>query len=181
MPEVSAFDERQMSALTASLPDNKSEKIRRLAAAGFKRADIARFLGVRYQFVYNVLSAAEERARQEPRGSVQEVHSTTEVAPREPQARSSERSSKWQWTEVGKGGRIDLPSAFLQALGVNEGDSVQLALEGEVVRVLSRAAALRELQEDIRRYVPDVVSLVDELIAERRAEAAREERGDGNG
>lgn len=36
----------------------KSERIRQLAAEGKSRSDIARELGVRYQFVYNVLKAA---------------------------------------------------------------------------------------------------------------------------
>lgn len=36
----------------------KSERIRQLAAGGMSRSDIARELGVRYQFVYNVLKAA---------------------------------------------------------------------------------------------------------------------------
>ena len=37
---------------------SKSERIRQLAAEGMSRSDIARELGVRYQFVYNVLKAA---------------------------------------------------------------------------------------------------------------------------
>ena len=57
----------------------------------------------------------------------------------------------------------------------------QLSADGELItgdgaRVLSRAAAIREAQELVRRYVPEGVSLVDELLAERRAEAAREGR-----
>ncbi len=76
---------------------------------------------------------------------------------------------------MGKGGVIRLPAAVLTSMCVAEGDQVQLALDGGVVRVLSRAAAIREAQELVRRYVPEGVSLVDELLAERRAEAAREE------
>ena len=34
---------------------------------------------------------------------------------------------------------------------------------------------IRRAQERVRRYVPEGVSLVDELIAERRAEARRED------
>ena len=37
----------------------KSERMRQLAAQGMSRSDIARELGVRYQFVYNVLKAAD--------------------------------------------------------------------------------------------------------------------------
>ena len=86
----------------------------------------------------------------------------------------ADASPGFVWTPVEKGGRIVLPMAFLEALGAGEGDQVQLALDGDVVRVLSRAAALRELQAQVRRYVPEGVSLVDELLAERRAEAAEE-------
>lgn len=34
---------------------------------------------------------------------------------------------------------------------------------------------IRRAQERVRRYVPEGVSLADELIAERRAEARRED------
>lgn len=37
--------------------------------------------------------------------------------------------------------------------------------------------SIREIQETVRRHVPSGVSLVDELIAERRDEAAREQAG----
>lgn len=47
-------------------PVNKSEKIRRLLALGLGRSEVARLLGVRYQFVYNVERAvrAGRRGRQ---------------------------------------------------------------------------------------------------------------------
>ena len=45
--------------------------------------------------------------------------------------------------------------------------------DGEA-RVFSRREQLRRAQALVRKYVPENVSLVDELIAERRAEAARE-------
>lgn len=37
----------------------KSERMRQMAAQGMSRSEIARELGVRYQFVYNVLKAAD--------------------------------------------------------------------------------------------------------------------------
>jgi hypothetical protein len=46
--------------------------------------------------------------------------------------------------------------------------------DGEL-RVRPLQAAIRQAQEMVRSYIPDPDrSLVDELIAERRAEAARE-------
>src|SRR5947209_827698 len=53
-------DQHRMQKLTKGLA-SKSEKMRALASAGYERADIARFLGTRYQFVRNVLVQDEER------------------------------------------------------------------------------------------------------------------------
>ena len=168
MSGISSLDRQRMDELTAGVR-TKSDKIRRLAAAGYARADIARYLGIRYQFVYNVLSGPQPKSARLPRGSAPEA--TAEPASPEP----TEPALQWVWTTVRKGGAIELPAFFLASMGVTEGDPVQLALEGGVIRVLSRAAALCEAQELVRRYVPEGVSLVDELLAERRAEAAREE------
>ena len=38
-----------------------------------------------------------------------------------------------------------------------------------------RKKAIRRAQERVRRYIPEGVNLSDELIAERRAEARRED------
>ncbi len=165
MPEVSDLDRQHMDELTAEVR-SKSDKIRCLRAAGYERGDIARYLGIRYQFVYNVDTAPQPKTERLPR----------EVAPaRRESSEPGEPTPMWLWTTVGKGGVVKLPAEFLEAMGVAEGDQVQLALDGDVVRVLSRVAAIREAQELVRRYVPEGVSLVDELLAERRAEAAREE------
>jgi antitoxin component of MazEF toxin-antitoxin module len=164
-----------MNALTAGLP-TKSAKIRRLAEAGYERAEIARYLGVRYQFVYNVLSAPEPKAKG-PRG---EPSGRNAAAPNEdvcePAAEGLAHSANWVWAAVRKGGSIEVPAPFLRAIGAQEGEQVQIALEGDVLRILGRAAAIRELREQVRRYVPEGVSLVEQLLSERRAEAAREGR-----
>ncbi len=174
MSDISSLDRQRMDELTAEVR-TKSDKIRRLAAAGYARADIARYLGIRYQFVYNVLSGPQPKAERLARGSAPEaagrVTATSELESPEP----AEPALQWVWTTVGKRGVIRLPAAVLTSMGVAEGDQVQLALDGDIVRILSRAVALREAQELVRRYVPEGVSLVDELLAERRAEAAREE------
>ncbi len=165
MPEVSDLDRQHMDELTAEVR-SKSDKIRCLRAAGYERGDIARYLDIRYQFVYNVDTAPRPKATKLPPGSPDEAAGSAEL---------SEPAPNWVWTMIRKGGVIQVPAGFLESMGVAEGDQVQLALDGDVVRVLSRAAAIREAQELVRRYVPEGVSLVDELLAERRAEAAREE------
>jgi antitoxin component of MazEF toxin-antitoxin module len=172
MPEVSDLDRRHMDDLTAGA-GSKSDKIRCLRAAGYERGDIARYLGIRYQFVYNVDTAPLPKAKQVPPREVTPVRQET--------SEPGEPTPMWLWAAVGRGGVVQLPAEFLKAMGVAEGDQVQLALDGGVVRVLSRAVAIRELQDQVRRYVPEGVSLVDELLAERRAEATREERGTTDG
>jgi AbrB family looped-hinge helix DNA binding protein len=77
-------------------------------------------------------------------------------------------------TKVAEGGRIVLPAEYRRALGIQIGDEVVLRLEAEGVRILTRHQAIRDAQAIIQRYVPAERSLVDELIEERRREAADE-------
>lgn len=81
--------------------------------------------------------------------------------------------------KMSEGGRVVVPAEVRRALGVSEGDMLVGELrDGEFVLTTKRArmeAAVRHFQ----KFCPPEPgrSLVDELIAERRAEAAREERG----
>lgn len=173
MPDIEAIERRRMDGLTAGLP-SKSAKMRRLAEAGYERADIARYLGVRYQFVYNVLSAPRPA---NDRGDVSPHETLADRGPSETQrgiGSLGPDAPKWAWVKVERGGCMDVPTHFLEALGVQDGDQVQLALEGDSIRILTRDRALRELRRKVRKFVPEGVSLVDELIAERRAEAAKD-------
>lgn len=75
---------------------------------------------------------------------------------------------------VGAAGRLVLPHRFRKSLGVKPGDEVVAVLEEGRVVIMSREQAWKSAQEIVRRYVPKGLSLADELIAERRREAARE-------
>jgi AbrB family looped-hinge helix DNA binding protein len=79
--------------------------------------------------------------------------------------------------KVSEGGRVVIPAEIRRALGLREGDAVVWELrDGEAVLV-SRRARLRAAQALIATHCGDAAragSAVDELIAERRAEAARE-------
>ena len=77
---------------------------------------------------------------------------------------------------IGPGGRMTIPTAFRKSLGVGTGDQVVMDLKDGDLRVRSLDAVVERAQELVRRYVPDDVSLVDELIEDRRAEAERELR-----
>ncbi|MDP3895048.1 MAG: AbrB/MazE/SpoVT family DNA-binding domain-containing protein [Mesorhizobium sp.] len=75
---------------------------------------------------------------------------------------------------IGDGGRVVIPADMRAALGVKPGDTlVARVVDGEL-SLMSQKSAVRRAQQLVRRFVPEGVSLVDELIAERRAEAARE-------
>lgn len=79
-------------------------------------------------------------------------------------------------TRVGAGGRVVIPAAYRKALGVRPGDHLLLVLEGGQVRLLTPAEAIRSAQALVRRHVRKGRRLSDELLAERRREAARESR-----
>lgn len=76
---------------------------------------------------------------------------------------------------VGPGGRVSIPSAFREALGLKVGDAVSMRLEGEEVRLVNFDTETLRIRERLARYVPEGVSLVDELIRDRRREAAAED------
>ena len=77
-------------------------------------------------------------------------------------------------TRLGKNGRVVIPAHFRKALGVHEGDELMISLRDGEIRIFTRDQAIRNIQAMVRRYVPEGRSLADELIQERRAEAARE-------
>ncbi|HEY0675221.1 MAG TPA: AbrB/MazE/SpoVT family DNA-binding domain-containing protein [Immundisolibacter sp.] len=75
--------------------------------------------------------------------------------------------------QVGAQGRLVIPAALRKALHIEPGDRLVARQEGEAL-VLERREAIRERLQDRFRHIPDEVSLVDELIAQRRAESAKE-------
>lgn len=75
---------------------------------------------------------------------------------------------------IGEGGRIVIPAEIRKELDFNVGDKVMLRVVDGELRVCTVAQAIRRAQEIARTHIPPGRSLVDELIAERRAEAARE-------
>jgi AbrB family looped-hinge helix DNA binding protein len=80
-------------------------------------------------------------------------------------------------SKLGNNGRIIIPSSFRQNLHLNKGDDIILHVEENVIFITTPAQSLRKLQEKFKNCVdasPDKQgSLVDELLAQRRAEAER--------
>ena len=77
-------------------------------------------------------------------------------------------------TKVTQGGRIVIPAEMRRRLGIEIGDQVNLERRGDSLTVTSSQAALRRIQKRLQKTIPPGVSLVDELIAERREEAKNE-------
>lgn len=76
--------------------------------------------------------------------------------------------------KIGENGRIVLPAQYRKELALEPGDDVILLLQGEEVRLLTPAAAVRRAQSIVRRHVAPERRLSEELITERRTEATGE-------
>jgi AbrB family looped-hinge helix DNA binding protein len=76
--------------------------------------------------------------------------------------------------KIGPQGRIVIPAHLRKSLGVVPGDELVARMEGQRLVLESRAAAGARLLGMFAHLATDV-SIVDELIAERREEARREE------
>lgn len=70
------------------------------------------------------------------------------------------------------GGRLVVPAAMRRALGLQTGDTVTLELDGDELRVRPAKSALKRLRDTLRGETETRGSVVDELIAERRQDAA---------
>ena len=148
------IDPEHMARITSGLP-TKSAKIRVLSSAGYRRADIASFLGIRYQHVRNVLL--------------------------QPGARRERTSESPDVDSSGRGyladdGHVSLPEDALRRLETRPGGVIpwRAVEHGEVI-LMSPSAGLRLAQQIAAPYVqahPE--SWADSLIADRRAEAERE-------
>ena len=71
-------------------------------------------------------------------------------------------------------GRVVIPADFRKALGVAGGGEIILRWEDNELRISTMKQNVARAQRHARKYVKAGVSLVDELIAERREAAKRE-------
>ena len=76
--------------------------------------------------------------------------------------------------KVSDGGRVVIPAELREKYGIAVGDVVVWRDDGDGLRLTSRRSAIRRAQEIMAKYRQAGASLVDELIRERREEAARE-------
>ena len=149
-----------------------SDKIRALARAGVSRADIARHLGKRYQHVRNVLEADRVREAPPPSGFAEQASRDWVAPPPDP----LDREVRIFRLVVDNEGRVTLPPQVLSRWGLTPGSVLAGRFEGEELTVMTADTSMRRAQELVRRFIPEGISLSEELIADRRREAARERR-----
>jgi AbrB family looped-hinge helix DNA binding protein len=76
--------------------------------------------------------------------------------------------------KVNENGRVVIPAEFRRALGIHTGDEVILTWKEHEIRITTMQRRIERAQRHARQYLKPGVSLVDELIAERREAAKRE-------
>jgi AbrB family looped-hinge helix DNA binding protein len=77
-------------------------------------------------------------------------------------------------TLVGEKGRLVIPAAMREALGIEPGTAVDLRVVGSELRISTLRGRIRRAQERAARYVRPGTLVSDELSADRR-EAAKNE------
>ena len=77
--------------------------------------------------------------------------------------------------KVAADGRFVIPAAARAAMEIGEEGKVTAILEDGELRIVSPRVAIRKIQKMLKPYRSETSSIVDEFIAERRAEAARED------
>ena len=76
--------------------------------------------------------------------------------------------------KVAHNGRLVLPKIVREALGMSDGGTVVFSLEDGEVKLTSLEQSIKRAQDLYRKYATSDFT-VDDFIAERRAEAARED------
>ena len=151
-----------------------SDKIRRLAALGHSRSRIADLVGRSSQQVRQVLVEDERRARRGTHAGPSEP-----ITPAPGVAESQQAFGEVVRLRLEPDGVLRLAPEVLRALKAGASGVLIGEVREEGLMIFTPAAALEKARSLFRRLNIDPSrDLVEELIAERRAEAARESRDD---
>jgi antitoxin component of MazEF toxin-antitoxin module len=175
-----------------------SDKIRALNQAGFARAEIARFLGKRYQHVRNVLEGDKPRSalsgylheegppptRSALADLPQSSGGRADVMESASAFRGLEERQKDRSIRIGNlfrltvmdNGAVRLPKIILDAFGLPDGATVVADFDGETLTIMSPRESARRARARVPQWRPGEPMWSDDLIAERRREAAAEGR-----
>ncbi len=75
---------------------------------------------------------------------------------------------------LGKEGRVLIPAAIRQELGLRVGEPLSISVVDGELRIVSRAVALRRMQQRLAHLRDPEDPAVDELLRERHEAASRE-------
>jgi AbrB family looped-hinge helix DNA binding protein len=75
---------------------------------------------------------------------------------------------------LGESGRIVLPASIRKEFGLAPGERLTVTSESGEIKILSRKMALEQIRAGIIAKRGSLKGILDEFIAERHAEAARE-------
>jgi hypothetical protein len=148
-------------------------KIRALAAAGVPRADIARFLGKRYQHVRNVLEGDAQSGGSGyvlGKADLSGVRESGRTFEREDDEAYIERRSPTAfWIEVKPDGTLPLPAEIVEVLDANPGERVFAKISDGRVMLKSGEAAMEDAQAIVAKYIKPGRLVSEELIKDRRS------------
>jgi AbrB family looped-hinge helix DNA binding protein len=82
--------------------------------------------------------------------------------------------SMHEHVELGAGGRLVIPAKMRAALGMKIGDRLNVRLEGNELRIYTYKEGLRRVQTMVEKEMPGNGHEVDDFLAWKREEAARE-------
>jgi AbrB family looped-hinge helix DNA binding protein len=77
-------------------------------------------------------------------------------------------------SKLGEGRRIAIPAEACEKMNLSPGDPVSIELRDEGLLIVPYAEVIRKVQAAFAPYRKPGESVADELLAERRLEAARE-------
>lgn len=141
-------------------------KIRALDAAGYPRAEIARMLGKRYQHVRNVL--------EEPKAATINDQAPSGFA--EADTKPFQHAIPHTYfLEVGANGSVVLPREVLEALGARPGGLIIADFDEERFTLVGGETGIQFMKARLAQPSPPGARMSDELIEDRRREAAIDE------
>jgi antitoxin PrlF len=105
------------------------------------------------------------------RGGLAAPPTPRQEVPRRAQQEAGMKSGR---IRVGPDGQVVISATIREALGLKEGDALIPIVENGELHLLPLQAAVRRAQAIVRRFAPEGVSLVEELLEDRRREVERE-------
>lgn len=143
------MDEKEMDRIVADC-GSKAAKVRALNAAGVSTADIGRYLGIRYQHVYNVLLRAGVI---EKGGSA----SSDEGAP-------FDAGAEILVLKTDRNGAVVLPDELRARIGLVPGEPVYGRVGPDGITLIGREAALAHVARVAREKMPGEAALIEALL-----------------